>query len=61
MKEERISPAETPRQGEWQVRPITRLCVELEALCGRADPILTRMDHVCEQLPTLLRRVATPW
>jgi len=48
-------------QDELIVRPLTRLCVEIDALCERADPLLTRLDRACEQLPRLLRRVATPW
>jgi hypothetical protein len=55
------SPAESARQDELLVEPLTQLCVELDAFCQRADPILTRLDHLCEQLPRFLRRVATPW
>jgi hypothetical protein len=59
--DERISPAESAEQDELLVAPLTRLCLELDALCDRADPVLARIDQVCEQLPSLLRRVATPW
>jgi hypothetical protein len=46
---------------ELLVGPLTQLCLELDAFCERADPLLARLDHVCEQLPRFLRRVATPW
>jgi hypothetical protein len=59
--DERIAPDRATEQDELLVSPLTRLCVELDALCDRADPILARLDHVCEQLPGLLRRLATPW
>jgi hypothetical protein len=62
--DERISPvgsAEAAERDKLLVEPLTQLCAGLDAFCERADPILTRLDHVCEQLPRLLRRVATPW
>jgi hypothetical protein len=58
---ERSVEVESGEQDELLVGPLTQLCVEMDALCARADPLLTRLDHVCEQLPRLLRRVATPW
>jgi len=59
--DDRIADAEPAEQDQLLVSPLTRLCVELDALCQRADPLLTRIDHLCERLPQLLRRVATPW
>ncbi|HEY3111539.1 MAG TPA: hypothetical protein VGL23_22475 [Chloroflexota bacterium] len=59
--DERTSPASPADQDELLVEPLTRLCAELDAFCQRADPILTRLDHLCEQLPRFLRRVVTPW
>jgi hypothetical protein len=55
-----IGPATPDERDDLLIEPLTRLCVELDAVCDRADPLLTRVDHLCEQLPRLLRRVATP-
>jgi hypothetical protein len=59
--QEHIRPTEAAEQDELLLGPMTQLCVEIDALCDRADPILARLDQVCERLPSLLRRVATPW